>query len=130
VFQPGDHGTTYGGGPLACAAAIAALRTIEDEELTSRASELGLLLKSRLEDLGRSHGAVEVRGKGLMLAMVLKDPIARDVLHAAFEEGLLINAIGSDVLRFLPPLIITREQIDECVRLLEKAFDRIGALPR
>ncbi len=127
VFQPGDHGTTYGGGPLACAAAIAALRTIEDEGLTSRASEMGLLLKSRLEDLGRRRGAVEVRGKGLMLAMVLKDPVARDVLHTAFEEGLLINAIGSDVLRFLPPLIITQEQIDECVGLLDKAFDRTGA---
>ncbi len=127
VFQPGDHGTTYGGGPLACAAAIAALRTIEDEGLTSRASEMGLLLKTRRQDLGRRRGAVEVRGKGLMLAMVLKDPVARDVLHASFEEGLLINAIGSDVLRFLPPLIITREQLDECVGLLEKAFDRIGA---
>jgi len=127
VFQPGDHGTTYGGGPLACAAALAALQAIEEERLTDNAREMGRLLEEGLRGLTPSCGVREVRGRGLMLAMVLEQPVARDVLNAAFEEGLLINAIGTDVLRFLPPLIINENHIGECLDLLKRAFARIGA---
>ncbi|BCW97679.1 MAG: acetylornithine aminotransferase [Armatimonadota bacterium] len=127
VFQPGDHGTTYGGGPLACAAALAALEVIEQEGLADNARKMGRLLEEGLRSLNPPCGVREVRGKGLMLAMVLEQPVARDVLNAAFEEGLLINAIGTDVLRFLPPLIIGEDHISECLELLKKAFARIGA---
>ncbi len=127
VFQPGDHGTTYGGGPLACAAALAALRAIEEEHLTDNARETGRLLEDGLRSLKPSCGVREVRGRGLMLAMVLEKPVARDVLNAAFAEGLLINAIGADILRFLPPLVINEEHVGECLELLKRAFARIGA---
>lgn len=124
VFQPGDHGTTYGGGPLACAASLAALKVIEDERLDERAAVMGAKLREALEQLGAKYGALEVRGQGLMLAMVLKDPIARDVLNAAFEEGLLVNAIGEDILRFLPPLIINESHLNEAVGKLDIVFGR------
>ncbi len=125
VFQPGDHGTTFGGGPLICAAAKAAVQVIEEEHLMDNATKMGAVLRGRLEELGSKYGAKEVRGRGLMLAVVLDKPVAKDVLNAAFEEGLLVNAIGADVLRLVPPLIVNEGHIEEAIQKLGKAFERV-----
>ncbi len=126
VFEPGDHGTTFGGGPLACAAAVAVMRTVEREGLVQHAAEVGDYLAESLSALA-AHGApiAGVRGKGLMLAIALSRDVARDVASAALDEGLIVNAIGDRVLRLVPPLIITREEVDEAVLRLSRAFDAV-----
>ena len=128
VFEPGDHGSTFGGGPLACAAATAVMRTVEREGLVGHAAEVGDYLAESLSALGE-HGApiAGVRGKGLMLGIALSDDVARRVAAAALDEGLIVNAIGDRTLRLVPPLIITRDEIDEAVRRLSRAFDSVAA---
>lgn len=126
ILQPGDHGTTYGGGPLACSAAAAALRVIENEDLPGNARRMGATFREGLEALRSKFGHLEVRGRGLMLAMVLAKPVAKDVAGLALEDGLIINAIGADVLRFLPPLIITQEHITEALQKLNRALESVA----
>lgn len=121
-FKPGDHGTTYGGGPLASAAALAALGTIEDEKLHLNARCMGDGLARELQALAEKYGHAGVRGRGLMQALVLNDPVARTVVNAAFENGLLINAIGDNVLRFVPPIVIDNSHIEECIQILDKTL--------
>ncbi len=122
AFVPGDHGTTFGGGPLACAAALAAVRAIESEGLSARAREMGAAVQSGLEALKAKHGGVEVRGMGLMQALVLGSPVARDVVQAAFRKGLLANAVGPGIVRLLPPLVVNQQQIDEGMEILDSAI--------
>lgn len=121
-FKPGDHGTTYGGGPLACAAAYAALSAIEDDKLHLNAKCMGDGLAQELKSLAQKYGQAGVRGRGLMLALVMNDPIARSVVNKAFEKGLLINAIGDNVLRFVPPITINNTHIEECIQILDSAL--------
>ncbi|MEI6914280.1 MAG: acetylornithine transaminase [Armatimonadota bacterium] len=125
VFQPGDHGTTYGGGPLACATAIAALSALDEENLLNNTIDMGFAFESGLNSLCAKFQHAEVRGSGLMLGMELNRPIAKDILKAAYDEGLLINAVGDNVLRFLPPLIIKQAQVDEALAKLEAAFRKV-----
>lgn len=127
VFQPGDHGTTYGGGPLACAASVAALRALEEDRLEQNASTMGAILQEKLLGLCMTWGHREVRGRGLMLALVLNNGKAREIVQAAFDNGLIINAIGPDVIRFLPPLIINEQHIQECINTLEDCIQKAGA---
>jgi acetylornithine/N-succinyldiaminopimelate aminotransferase len=124
VFEPGDHGSTFGGNPLAAAVACAVLRTIEDEHLVARSVRLGEYLRESLLSL-RSDGVpvATVRGRGLMLALVLDEPIATRAGRAALDSGVIVNAIGDSVLRMLPALTITEEEVDEGVRRLRQAFD-------
>jgi acetylornithine/succinyldiaminopimelate/putrescine aminotransferase len=124
VFEPGDHGSTFGGNPLAAAVACAVLRTIDEEHLVDRAARLGEYLRESLLSL-RSDGApvATVRGRGLMLALVLDEPIAARAGRAALDSGVIVNAIGDDVLRLLPALTITEDEIDEAMRRLRTAFD-------
>jgi len=131
VFEPGDHGSTFGGGPLACAAAVAVMRTVEREGLVAHAAEAGDYLAESLSAL-RDRGApiAGVRGRGLMLGIGLTSDIARDVAAAALDAGLIINAIGTRTLRVVPPLIITRDEIDEALARLGTAFDAVAAAAR
>jgi acetylornithine/N-succinyldiaminopimelate aminotransferase len=128
VFEPGDHGSTFGGNPLATAVACAVLRTIEDERLVDRAARMGEYLRESLLSL-RSEGVPvgTVRGRGLMLAMVLDQPIAAAAGRAALDSGVIVNAIGDSVLRLLPALTITEEEVDEAVRRLGEAFAAVRA---
>jgi acetylornithine/N-succinyldiaminopimelate aminotransferase len=128
VFEPGDHGSTFGGNPLATAVACAVLRTIEDERLVDRAARMGEYLRESLLSL-RSEGAPigTVRGRGLMLALVLDKPIAAAAGRAALDSGVIVNAIGDSVLRLLPALTITEEEVDEAVRRLGEAFAAVRA---
>jgi acetylornithine/N-succinyldiaminopimelate aminotransferase len=128
VFEPGDHGSTFGGGPLACAAAVSVMRTVEGEGLVEHAAEVGDYLAESLSALAdRGAPIAGVRGRGLMLGVALSSDVARDVAAAALDEGLIVNAIGDRTLRLVPPLIITRDEVDEAVLRLSRAFDTVTA---
>ncbi|HEY8672726.1 MAG TPA: acetylornithine transaminase [Candidatus Dormibacteraeota bacterium] len=123
VFEFGDHGSTFGGGPLACAAAVAVMRTIEREGLVQNAAEVGDYLAESLSALAeRGVPIAGVRGRGLMVGVGLSRDMAPAVAAAALDAGLIVNAIGPRTLRLVPPLIITRVDVDEAMSRLGKAF--------
>ena len=127
VFEPGDHGSTFGGGPLACAAAVAVMQVLERDQLVEHAAEIGDYLAESLSALAAGGAPIAgVRGRGLMLGIALSDDIARAVAAAALDEGLIINAIGERTLRLVPPLVITGNEIDEAVLRLSRAFDAVA----
>jgi acetylornithine aminotransferase len=126
VLGPGSHGTTFGGGPLVCAAGNATLKTLEDDNLLDHAARVGAHLKTALQDaLKGVPGVREVRGQGLMIGVELDKPCGV-LVGRALEAGLLINVTRDRVIRMLPPLIITEAETDEIVKLLVphiKAFN-------
>lgn len=122
AFQPGSHGTTFGGNPLACAAAVAVIETIQEEGLVDRAAEMGGYLMGRLRELARSSPLVqEVRGRGLMVALELTIP-SEPVVAECLARGLLVNNVRPTALRLVPPLIVGRDDIDEAVGILRAAL--------
>ncbi|MCX7687483.1 MAG: acetylornithine transaminase [Fimbriimonadales bacterium] len=127
LLQPGEHGSTFGGNPLATATALEVLETIEAEDLLRHAARMGEFLRTQLAQL-QSDGApiAEIRGKGLMLGVQLTQPIARTVAQKAFEKRLIINAVGDWVLRLVPPLIITEADVQEFVQILHSVFKEVS----
>ncbi len=124
ALAKGDHGTTFGGNPVACAAALAVLRTVEQEGLLEAATSLGAHLRSRIEALG--HQLVrEVRGLGLWLGIVLTAPVAAAAELAARDAGFLVNAAAPDVLRLAPPLVVTATQLDAFADALPGVLDSV-----
>jgi acetylornithine aminotransferase len=118
VFGPGNHGTTFGGNPLAMRAGIETLRIVEEEGLLANAAEIGALLKSGLErELAGTAGVVEIRGQGLMLGVELDRPCA-SLLGRAAEAGLLISVTAERVVRLLPALILHRDEAEQMVAIL------------
>jgi acetylornithine/N-succinyldiaminopimelate aminotransferase len=118
ILKPGHHGTTFGGGPLVCAASLAVLNTLKTDKLLTHAETVGNELKSALEkELLGLKGVVEVRGRGLMLGIELDRPCG-DLVRQALDAGLLINVTRDKVVRLLPPLILTSEQAQQIVALL------------
>ncbi len=118
VFGPGNHGSTFGGNPLACAAANAVLQTIEDEHLCEHAARMGDLLVQQLrERLAEDPGVREVRGKGLMVGIELQAP-GSGLVEAALAEGLLINVTADNVIRLLPPLVISEAEVTQITDIL------------
>jgi acetylornithine/N-succinyldiaminopimelate aminotransferase len=116
-FAPGDHGSTFGGNPLACAAALAVLDTYETDHLVERAGQVGLVFRQALQQLAAETGLIsEVRGAGLMIGVELTRPVATAVKVACLEKGYLIGSVGTNVLRLLPPLIIEEQPILDFVR--------------
>lgn len=126
-FSPGDHASTFGGNPLACAAAKAVVQTMQKQKLPQRAAKVGTYFKKCLEELGEKHHCVqEVRGLGLILAMELKSKEAADsALAKARERGFLINCTADKVLRFVPPLIVEKKQIDQLVEALDEILAEV-----
>ncbi len=121
-FQPGSHGSTFGGNPVACAAALAVLQVIREESLVEKAEQVGWYFKRRLEELkGRFQLIREVRGCGLMLGIELDRP-GKELVALCEERGLLVNCTAEYVLRFLPPLIIGMDEVDEAVSILAEAL--------
>jgi len=121
VIRPGEHGSTFGGNPLACKVAIAALEVVKDENLANKANQLGKYLRSQLEALG-SPLIKLVRGKGLLNAIVINDTpdskTAWNICLRLKENGLLAKPTHGNIIRFAPPLVITQSQIDECVTII------------
>jgi acetylornithine/N-succinyldiaminopimelate aminotransferase len=127
VFQPGTHGSTFAGGPLICAAALAVLRTIQEEDLVDRAAEMGAYLLEKLQDLANAHPVItEIRGRGLMVAIELSVP-SEPVVAACLARGLLVNNVQPKAVRLVPPLIVERGDIDEAIRILGTALSAVGA---
>jgi acetylornithine aminotransferase len=122
-FRPGDHATTFGGGPVVCAAAMAVLDEIEDRHLLanclSRSSQF-------VEELSVLPRVSAVRGRGLLLGVVLTAPIAGDVARLALDQGLVVNAVRDDVIRLAPPLTIDSDEVTEAVRRLALALAAVS----
>ena len=122
AFDHGSHGTTYGGNPLACAAALETLKTIEDEDICNKARVRGTYLKTRLTDLSANWDSIkEVRGKGLMIGVELAFPGA-EVVKEMLKRGVLSNCASNTVIRIVPPLIISKEDIDTLVDVLVESI--------
>ena len=119
AFRPGDHATTFGGQPLATAAAAAVLATMEAERLPERAAAAGERLSKALEALPEVAG---VRGLGLLLAACLTEPVAKDVAAGCLQAGLVLNAVTDDALRLAPPLTVSDAEIDEAVGVLGRVL--------
>jgi acetylornithine aminotransferase len=128
VFKPGNHGTTFGGGPLVCAAALATLDIMVDEALLANAARQGARLKSALEaGLRGVAGVVEIRGQGLMLGIELDRPCG-EIVKQALDQALLVNVTSDKVVRLLPPLILEDAHTDEIVAILVPIIKRfLGA---
>jgi predicted acetylornithine/succinylornithine family transaminase len=127
-LQPGTHASTFGGNYLACAAALAFLDLLDEEGLLDNAKRMGDELMAKLRQLDAP--IKEVRGKGLMVALEFTEPIAakvRDACLAAEPIGLVVNAIGDFILRFLPPLTVTADEIDQAVDILQRAIASVRA---
>lgn len=127
VIKPGQHGSTFGGNPLACAVAHAALEVIADEKLAENAEKLGGLFRRMLDDYIRESNIVElVRGKGLLNAIVINDSpdssTAWDICMALKENGLLAKPTHGNIIRFAPPLVMNEEQLKDCVSIITKTL--------
>jgi len=124
TIKPGEHGSTYGGNPLACAVAMAALQVLKDERMAENAAAMGKLLRSEIRNLNSPFVEL-VRGKGLLNAIVIKhsnSEAAWDLCLTLKENGLLAKPTHGDKIRFAPPLSITKEQVMECVGIIEKSL--------
>jgi len=118
IFQPGSHGTTFGGNPLACRAGVETIRIMEEDGLLDNAARVGAHLKARLqESLGGVQGVKEVRGYGLMIGIELDRPCGA-IMQQALDAGLLLSVTADSVIRLVPPLIITPAEADEIVSIL------------
>jgi len=125
VFVPGDHGSTFGGNPLVCAAGLATLEFVIDNNIPDKVKKLGQYFIAGLEKLkAKFNFIVEIRGRGLLLALKFTDNIAEEMVQSCLKEGLLANAVKPDALRFMPPLTINEKDIDEALGILEIVFNR------
>ena len=124
-FERGEQGGTFGGNPLAAAAGLAVLEAVTAPGFLARVVESGARMIAGLEALGAAHGLSEVRGRGLLIGARLEAPRAERVRDAAFELGLLVNAVRPDTLRFMPALNVTQDEIDEMLALLERALGAV-----
>jgi ornithine--oxo-acid transaminase len=127
TIKPGEHGSTYGGNPLACAVAIAAMQVVIDEKLSENAERLGEVLRAGLREI-KSDRVTAVRGKGLLNAIVIqeKDGIdAWDVCLKLKERGLLAKPTHGDIIRFAPPLVINEEQLKECIQIIKETMESL-----
>ncbi|MFN4075368.1 MAG: ornithine--oxo-acid transaminase [Cloacibacterium sp.] len=127
VIHPGQHGSTFGGNPLACAVAVAALDVVEEEKLSERAEELGKFFRAEIQKIiAKTDLIYQVRGKGLLNAILVNDtpesPTAWNLCMQFAENGLLAKPTHGNIIRLAPPLVITKEQLLECVAIIEKVI--------
>ncbi|HZV83069.1 MAG TPA: aminotransferase class III-fold pyridoxal phosphate-dependent enzyme, partial [Geobacteraceae bacterium] len=127
AFVPGTHGSTFGGNPLVCAAALATVRTILEDGILNRTEEMGEYLLGELEALQETFPALvkDVRGIGLMIGMGLHIP-GGEVVKKGHERGLLLNVTHDTVLRFVPPLTVTKAEVDEMIGILSGIFAEVA----
>jgi acetylornithine aminotransferase len=129
IFQPGSHGTTFGGNPLACRAGVETIRIMEEDGLLDNATRVGAHLKARLQDtLGTLAGVKEVRGYGLMIGIELDRPCGA-VMQQALDAGLLLSVTADSVIRLVPPLIISTAEADEIVAILAPIVTKFLSQP-
>ncbi len=127
AFEPGDHGSTFGGNPLACAAGLAVMETITKEDLVKNVADMGDYFRGRLETLAGEYGVIkEIRGMGLMIGIQLAGGNAAEIKNQLFKKGFLTGSVGSDVVRILPPLIIGKAEIDLFITALGEIMQMKG----
>jgi ornithine--oxo-acid transaminase len=126
TIKPGEHGSTYGGNPLACAVSIEALKVLKDEKLAENAEELGQYFRAEMKKLQSECDVISaVRGKGLLNAIVIKEKNGKSAWEVCVqfaEQGLLAKPTHGDIIRFAPPLVITKEQLKECINIIRKVI--------
>lgn len=126
VFVPGDHGSTFGGNPLTCAAGYATMKFIIDNDIAGNARRVGQYFLKRLRDLQKKYEFVtDVRGRGLLLAMEFSSEIGQSTLMACLERGLLVNRVKPNALRFMPPLIIGNKEVDQATGILDEVLSTV-----
>jgi len=125
VLKPGDHGSTYGGNPLVCAVASKVLDIFTKDDITGNVKTVGDYLKEKLEGMVKEYPFIkEVRGKGLLLGMEFDRPVADIIKSALIDEKLVLINAGSNVLRFIPPLIISKDNVDDALERLKRVLDK------
>jgi len=124
AINAGEHGTTFGGGPLACRASLEYFKIIDEDDLLAYVRKTGEYFKGRLDELGSLSVIKEVRGRGLMLAVDLNVP-GKDIVKQLLDQGFIINCTHETVLRFLPPFVITTKQIDKFVKALKAILEKL-----
>jgi len=123
LFSPGEHGSTFGGNPLACAAAHAALKYIIENDIPAKVKQLSDYFMGKLESLKQQFGFITgVRGRGLLIAIEFDSEIAQSVLMSCLDKGLLVNKVKPNALRFMPPLIITEKEVDQAIEILKNVL--------
>ena len=123
VFEPGEHGATFGGNPLVCTAAFFVMDHIIKQDVPGNAKRVGQYFTDRLEELKSKHDSiVAIRGQGLLLAVEFRSDIANELLMSCLEKGLLINKVKPNIIRFMPPLIITEKEVDTAMGILEHSL--------
>lgn len=127
TIAPGEHGSTYGGNPLACAVTMAALQVVREEDLAGNAEHMGRIFRGRMQELQKQCSLIEsVRGKGLLNAIVINDSedssTAMDLCYKMMEKGLLCKPTHGNKIRFAPPLVINASQMDDACRIIEEVF--------
>ena len=126
VFAAGEHGSTFGGNPVTCAAGYATLKFIIDHDIAGNAGQMGDRLAAGLKRLGQKFRFItDVRGLGLLQAMEFDSDIAQPLMLACLDGGLLVNVLKDNAIRFMPPLIISKEEVDRALAILEKALSGI-----
>jgi acetylornithine/N-succinyldiaminopimelate aminotransferase len=126
VFSPGEHGSTFGGNPLVCAAAHAALKYMIDHNIPAQVRRVGNYFLAKLESLKQQFDFItDVRGRGLLIALEVNQEIAEKLLLACLDRGLLINRLKPNAVRFMPPLIITEKEVDKAVGMLKEALGQM-----
>ena len=126
VFAPGDHGSTFGGNALTSAAAYATVKYVIDNDIAGNARKAGKYFITRLEELkNRYQFITDVRGRGLLLAIEFDSDIGQDLLNACLERGLLVNRVKPNALRFIPPLIIGNQEVDEAIDILDNTLSSV-----
>jgi len=127
AFAPGDHGSTFGGNPLACNVGYAVLSTIINENLSENAAKTGEYFFGKMNCLKAKYPVIEeVRGKGLMIGVQFNKPIAKELNKKLFEEKYLLGTVGDNILRILPPLIVTKKDFDGLIAVLDKLLGQMG----
>jgi ornithine--oxo-acid transaminase len=127
TIKPGEHGSTYGGNPLACRVATTSLQVLKDENMAENAEALGKLFRDRIKDIDSPH-ILKVRGKGLLNAVVIRHAdknAAWNLCIALKENGLLAKPTHGDIIRFAPPLVISKEQILDCIEIIKKSLSAL-----
>ncbi len=127
TIKPGEHGSTYGGNPLACKVAIASLQVLKDEKMAENAELMGSYLRKKLAEINHPNVSI-IRGKGLLNAIVIEHSnkdAAWEVCMKMAEHGLLAKPTHGDKIRFAPPLVITQEQMDECLDIISRSLNEV-----
>jgi acetylornithine aminotransferase/acetylornithine/N-succinyldiaminopimelate aminotransferase len=130
LFTAGDHGTTFGGNPIASAAGIATIKTILEENLLENATNMGAYWRAKMEAFCEKYSFIDSpRGIGLMQAVNVKHELAATIVQQALEHGLLLNSLGTSTLRMIPPLNLKKEEVDEAAELLDRALTDVANMP-